>query len=377
MTNQLKRYCLVAATFMLPLFAQAQDNVGVGTTTPDPSAILDLNATDKGILIPRVTQAQRLAIVSPAQGLLVYDISDNTFWYFDGTVWVQAIGLPGPTGPTGPAGPAGATGATGATGVAGATGATGADGATGAAGPTGATGVAGATGATGPAGATGVTGATGATGATGVAGATGATGATGPAGATGATGATGAQGPTGATGLNGATGSAGATGATGPAGATGATGATGPAGSGNRVSALGSTDINMARTTTSTFVNMPNMSVTITPTGNTATVHFSASGTYTGTRTAAQFVVFRVLVNGAAVNGRGAAFAVGAADFDDIFGTESQNVWGAAFSIPVPVNAGAGNTITIQWLFDSLYSNTIYNNTATQMNAHRSLIVTE
>lgn len=365
MTNQLKRYFVVAVTFMLPLIAQAQDNVGVGTTTPDPSAILDLNATDKGILIPRVTQAQRLAIVNPAQGLLVYDVSDNTFWYFDGTVWVQAIGLPGPTGPTGPAG---ADGATGATGADGATGATGAAGATGPAGATGATGPAGATGATGVAGATGPAGATGATG---PAGATGATGATGLAGSTGATGATG---PTGATGLAGATG---ATGATGPAGATGATGATGPAGSGNKVTAIGTTDINMLRTTTGTWANMPGMSVSLTPTGNSATVHFSASGTYTGTSTAAQFVVFRILVNGAAVNGRGAAFAVGAADFDDIFGTESQNVWGAAFSIPVPVTPGIGNTITIQWLFDSLFSNTIFNNVATQMNAHRSLIVTE
>ncbi len=158
MTNQLKFYFIVAITFMLPLFALAQDNVGVGTITPDPSAILDLNATDKGILIPRVTQTQRLAIVNPAQGLLVYDISDDTFWYFDGVVWVQSIGLPGPAGPagadgaTGPAGPAGPAGADGATGPAGA------DGATGPAGPAGATGPAGADGATGPAGADGATG---------------------------------------------------------------------------------------------------------------------------------------------------------------------------------------------------------------------------
>ncbi len=205
----------------------------------------------------------------------------------------------------------------------------------------------------------------------------GADGATGPTGATGLNGATGSAGATGATGLNGATGPTGLAGPTGPAGPTGATGATGPAGSGNTVSVLGNTDINMLRTTTGTFSNMPGMTLNFTPTGNSATVSFSASGTYTGTATAAQFVIFRVLVNGAAVNGRGMAYAVGAADFDDIVGTESQNVWGAAFSIPVPVTAGVGTTIQIQWLFDSLFANTIFNNVATQTNAHRSLIVRE
>jgi hypothetical protein len=131
----------------------------------------------------------------------------------------------------------------------------------------------------------------------------------------------------------------------------------------------------MARTTTGTYANMPGMSVTYTPTNSTAKVFFSASGTHTGTPTAAQFVVFRILVNGAAVNGRGTAYAVGAADFDDIFGTESQNIWGASISIPVPVTVGVGTTIQVQWLYDSLFANTIFNNVATQMNANRSLIV--
>ncbi len=355
MTNQLMRYFFVALFFMLSAPSFAQDNVGVGTISPDPSAILDLNATDKGILIPRVTQTQRLAIVNPAQGLMVYDVTDNTFWYFDGTVWVQSIGLPGPAGP---AGPAGANGANGATGPAGATGAAGVDGATGPAGPAGATGPAGADGATGPAG---------------PAGPAGATGPAGPAGINGAAGATGATGLNGATGATGATGLNGATGATGVAGPTGATGPTGAAG--NIYTATGTTDINLVRTTTATYTNMTGMSVTYTPTNSTAKVFFSASGTHTGTPTAAQFVVFRILVNGAAVNGRGAAYSVGAADFDDVFGTESHNVWGASLCVPVTVPVGVGTTIQVQWLYDSQFANTIFNNVATQMNANRSLIV--
>jgi hypothetical protein len=209
-------FLLIAICFLLTNSLLGQGNVGVGTTNPNPSAILDLTSNDKGILIPRLTSAERNAVVAPAQGLLVFDISDTTFWYFDGIVWVQAIGPAGPQGPTGPAGANGATGPTGPQGIAGVTGSAGATG------PTGATGL---TGATGAAGTPGLNGATGATGAPGAVGATGATGATGAAGTPGAVGATGT---TGATGLAGATGAAGATG---PTGAPGATGATGPAGS--------------------------------------------------------------------------------------------------------------------------------------------------
>ena len=64
-------------------------NVGINSTgvAPDNSAALDISATDKGILIPRVTSAQRAAIASPATGLLVYDLTLSDFYYFDGVVW--------------------------------------------------------------------------------------------------------------------------------------------------------------------------------------------------------------------------------------------------------------------------------------------------
>jgi len=55
----------------LPMISQT-DNVGIGTLTPDQSAILHLESTTMGFLAPRMTYAQRIAIVSPAEGLLVY-----------------------------------------------------------------------------------------------------------------------------------------------------------------------------------------------------------------------------------------------------------------------------------------------------------------
>ncbi|HLN56818.1 MAG TPA: hypothetical protein VK207_12530, partial [Bacteroidales bacterium] len=51
---------------------------------PHPSSILELRSTARGFLAPRMTTAQRLAIVNKANGLLVYDTDTKSFWYFDG-----------------------------------------------------------------------------------------------------------------------------------------------------------------------------------------------------------------------------------------------------------------------------------------------------
>lgn len=51
-----------------------------------PSAMLDVESTNKGMLVPRMTRDQRVAITTPATGLLVYDTDSSRFYYFDG-VW--------------------------------------------------------------------------------------------------------------------------------------------------------------------------------------------------------------------------------------------------------------------------------------------------
>lgn len=68
--------------------AQKADNVGIGTTKPDPSAILDLNSNTKGLLLPRMSQAQRDAIKNPAAGLVIFQTDQVVGTYtFDGTAW--------------------------------------------------------------------------------------------------------------------------------------------------------------------------------------------------------------------------------------------------------------------------------------------------
>jgi sugar lactone lactonase YvrE len=73
-----------------PLAAVRAQSVGVGTTTPDASAAFEVKATDKGLLPPRLTAAQRAAILNPASGLLVYQ-TDGTpgYYYFSGTQWLN------------------------------------------------------------------------------------------------------------------------------------------------------------------------------------------------------------------------------------------------------------------------------------------------
>ncbi|MCA6364985.1 MAG: hypothetical protein IM638_18285 [Bacteroidetes bacterium] len=66
-------------------------NVGINATgaTPDASAMLDVVSTTRGLLIPRMTSAQRTAIATPATGLYVYDTTTNSFWFYNGTIWTE------------------------------------------------------------------------------------------------------------------------------------------------------------------------------------------------------------------------------------------------------------------------------------------------
>ncbi len=65
-----------------------EGQVGIGTTTPHPSAVLDLSSSTQGLLIPRMTSALRTDIVSPASGLLVFDTDLNSIAYAADTGWV-------------------------------------------------------------------------------------------------------------------------------------------------------------------------------------------------------------------------------------------------------------------------------------------------
>jgi hypothetical protein len=93
----MKRILIALSIILIALSGQAQ--MGVGTATPNASAQLDVSSTNKGFLAPRMTRTQRLAIPSPAAGLLVFQTDDQPnlpkgFYYYSGSAWI-AIGAGG------------------------------------------------------------------------------------------------------------------------------------------------------------------------------------------------------------------------------------------------------------------------------------------
>jgi len=81
----MKPLFFVMAAICAAMSLSAQ-NVGIGTSSPNPNAKLDITAIDKGLLIPRMDSVHRKTIPNTI-GLLVYDSSTASFWYNNGTAW--------------------------------------------------------------------------------------------------------------------------------------------------------------------------------------------------------------------------------------------------------------------------------------------------
>jgi hypothetical protein len=88
----MNRFTLLLSFCTYCAFSFAQVGISETSITPESSSILDLESTSKGMLVPRMTAAQKNAITSPAQGLLVYQTNiDTGFWYYEGSVWKQLL----------------------------------------------------------------------------------------------------------------------------------------------------------------------------------------------------------------------------------------------------------------------------------------------
>ncbi|MEA3480228.1 MAG: hypothetical protein U9R60_18740, partial [Bacteroidota bacterium] len=98
----MKKYVLLLLIGFVSLQAEIYSQTVVVTddpayTTGEASAVMDIKSTNGGFLAPRMTQAQRNAIVSPATGLLVYQTDGTSgFYQYDGSTWSTLTGPPSP-----------------------------------------------------------------------------------------------------------------------------------------------------------------------------------------------------------------------------------------------------------------------------------------
>jgi hypothetical protein len=86
----MKHFFTFLVTVFITTITFAQ--VGINKPVPDSSAVLDITSTTGGLLMPRMTQTQRAAIATPAQGLMVFQIDGiaqqpEGFYYYSGTTW--------------------------------------------------------------------------------------------------------------------------------------------------------------------------------------------------------------------------------------------------------------------------------------------------
>ena len=87
--NENMKYLLFSALLTLTLSAAAQ--VGIGTSTPNAKAALDISSTTQGLLPPRMDSTARDAITSPPAGLVIYNTSIKAFQCYNGTAWYSTV----------------------------------------------------------------------------------------------------------------------------------------------------------------------------------------------------------------------------------------------------------------------------------------------
>ena len=86
----MKKLLLLLLAFISFQLLNAQ-SVGIGTNFPNASAQLEIASTTKGLLLPRMTSAQRAAIAGPVAGLMVFDTDFKEFYQHDGAAWRKLL----------------------------------------------------------------------------------------------------------------------------------------------------------------------------------------------------------------------------------------------------------------------------------------------
>src|SRR5687767_3912708 len=85
---------LLVILIILTIDVTGQVSVNTAGAPPATSSMLDVSSTSLGILIPRMTTAERNAIVTPAVSLMVFNTTTNAYNFWNGTAWVELLAGP-------------------------------------------------------------------------------------------------------------------------------------------------------------------------------------------------------------------------------------------------------------------------------------------
>src|SRR4030095_15528815 len=89
------RPLIVGASLIIASTVARAQNIAINIdgSSAHASALLDIKSTTKGMLVPRMTEAERNAISMPATGLLIFQTNNSTgFYYFNGSAWTGIAG---------------------------------------------------------------------------------------------------------------------------------------------------------------------------------------------------------------------------------------------------------------------------------------------
>lgn len=85
----MKTSIIVTAFLCISYYSFSQVSINNDGLPPDASAMLDIKSNTSGVLIPRINSSQMGNIDNPATGLLIYNETTDSFWYFDASEWVE------------------------------------------------------------------------------------------------------------------------------------------------------------------------------------------------------------------------------------------------------------------------------------------------
>ena len=95
----MKRAAIICTGILLITWALKAQNVGIGTATPHPKAVLHLEDSTRGFLPPRMTTAQRDTMTNIPRGLVIFNVTTNCLEFWNGAQWISLCASSAPCVP--------------------------------------------------------------------------------------------------------------------------------------------------------------------------------------------------------------------------------------------------------------------------------------